>query len=100
MLGRGERILVTADSASMVNEAVAAGKPVATIAPVDRGPDAFLDGMLARLESTRRLIRLPGTEWNLADIPDTRWSMMEPDWHVPLGRILLDRIQPILKKNA
>lgn len=98
LLGKGERLIITEDSASMVNEAVAAAKPVATLAPAADGPDALLDGMLARLETGRRVVRLRGAEWRLADIPDDAWSPMPADWHAPLGRELLDRLEPFLKK--
>lgn len=98
MLGRAERIIITEDSASMVNEAVATGRPVATIAPAATGPDTLLDGMLRRLEAARRVVRLRGADWQLAALPAGHWLPVAPDWHTPFGRELLNRIEPVLKK--
>lgn len=97
LLGKGDRLIITEDSASMVNEAVAAGKPVATIEPSATCTDALLDGMLQRLEANRRVVRLRGADWQLADIPDGQWSSIPSAWHAPLGRELLARIKPFLK---
>lgn len=92
MLGRAERVIVTEDSASMVNEAVAAGKPVATIAPRESGPDRLIDTMLDSLARQRRILRLVGSDWCLASVPDGGWDVMYGDWHGHLGRLLLERI--------
>lgn len=100
LLGKGERLIITEDSASMVNEAVAAAKPVATIAPAASGLDALLDCMLDRLAAKRRLVRLRGTDWTLADMPDDTWSPMPAAWHAPFGRELLERLKPCLKKAS
>ncbi len=96
LLGKAERVIVTEDSASMVNEAVAAGKPVATISPEISGPDALVAGMLDRLESKKRIVRLRGCHWNLAEIPENQWMLIEQDWHRLLGARLLARIKPSL----
>ncbi len=98
LLAKGERLVITEDSASMVNEAVASGRPVATIAPEAGGPDALLYGMLERRAAKRSQMRLRGAGRGLADIPDDAWSPMPAEWHAPLGRELLDRLEPFLKK--
>ncbi len=96
LLGKAERVIVTEDSASMVNEAVASGKPVATISPELSGPDALVNGMLAHLESKKRIIRLRGCHWNFAGIPENHWDLIGQDWHRLLGVRLLARINPSL----
>jgi len=92
MLGRAERVIVTEDSASMVNEAVAAGKPVATIAPRDSRPEVLIDTMLNRLAERGRIVRLVGRDWCFGPAPDSHWFVMKGDWHDDLGRALLERI--------
>lgn len=98
MLGRAERIIITEDSASMVNEAVATGRPVATIAPTATKPNTLLEGMLQRLEARRLVVRLRGANWRLAALPDDYWRPVAPDWHTQFGRELLNRIESVLKK--
>lgn len=99
LLGKAERVIITEDSASMINEAVATGKPVATIAPAASGVDALQDGMLVQFEAAKRIVRLRAAGLRLSSIPDDHWLPMQSGWHASFGSELLKRIQPLLKKN-
>ena len=75
-LGAAENLWVTQDSVSMVTEAVASGKPVMVVRPVDvRFPAmSFLPGYLDRLAELGAICRLPMRGMGDFDPP----SMMKP----------------------
>jgi hypothetical protein len=58
-LGAAEIVAVTQDSLSMLSEAMAAGKPVLSLVPVDVRHSAFLESVLQAQQSRRRMIRVP-----------------------------------------
>lgn len=93
LLGKAERILVTEDSASMVNEAVLAGKPVATIAPSKIQLPARNERMLATLEKCAYIRRLRGADWEFASLDPSQWKTVSSKWYYDFGEQLRDRIE-------
>jgi len=54
-----EQVFVTEESASMVSEAIAAGKPVVTLYPKALKPDSNYKKILEKFEQNKRMRRMP-----------------------------------------
>ncbi|MEI6177782.1 MAG: hypothetical protein WCS43_12895 [Verrucomicrobiota bacterium] len=67
---------------------------------LDRSPvGPRVTGMLNRLKSKKRIVRLRGCHWNLSEIAENQWMLIEQDWHRLLGLLLLARIKPSLLQS-
>ncbi len=97
LLGRASRILVSEDSASMINEAVLSGKPVGTISPRSiKLPDRN-ERMLHQLENKKYILRLRGIDWSFGCIDDNAWNVVSNNWYYDLGKRIMNRIN---KRNT
>jgi mitochondrial fission protein ELM1 len=92
MLGKADRVIVSEDSASMVNEAVLARKPVATISPTLCKLPARNERMLMHLEQKKYIVRLQSDSWDLAKLNPTQWTLASSDWYYEFGMHLKERI--------
>jgi|MDTB01.3.fsa_nt_gb mitochondrial fission protein ELM1 len=92
MIGHSELVCVTEDSASMVNEAVASGRPVLTLKPERSTLDSLIEGMLCQLEQAAYIYRVK--QLGAVNVrPKTKvWTLLEDDWHSSLGRQILNRL--------
>jgi len=93
-IGAARRIVVTADSVSMTNEAVAAGAPTVAVYPRQGAPLARHRDQFALLREARRI-----AEVQLADAPDFGaaapaggWQPVTGDQHAALAREVLSRL--------
>jgi mitochondrial fission protein ELM1 len=93
LMGIAEIIIVTEDSSSMISEAVATGRAVATISPEKTGPDSKQENMLNRLAEIQMLTRLPISHWNSSNIPSITNTKTENNCLKSLGARLISEIQ-------
>jgi len=93
LLGAGERVIVTEDSATMVNEAVLAGKPVVTISPFKIELLKKQEDMLTRLHTKKHIYRLNRGDYSFSNIPNNEWNLVSCDWHSTFGRQLKRKIE-------
>jgi len=90
MLGKADKVIVSGDSASMINEAILARKPVATISPASCKLPARNERMLLQLEQNKHIVRLHTDAWKLAELNPTEWSLVSSDWYYEFGERLKD----------
>jgi mitochondrial fission protein ELM1 len=92
IMGKAEAIIVTEDSASMIFEAIATGRPVATISPLLVTRQELQENVLTNLTENRRIIRLnQNPEQNLAP-PYDNFNRIAPNWHHDLGANILEKL--------
>lgn len=98
MIGQSELVWVTEDSASMVNEAVASGRPVITLRPGQSRPDSLIEGMLCRFEGASYIHR--NKKLDNIKLPEAskEWILMQDDWHHAFGKQILNRLD--MKKEG
>lgn len=92
MIGQSELVCVTEDSASMVNEAVASGRPVVTLKPERSSLDGLIEGMLCRLEQSSYIHRNKQLDNVEVPLATKEWTLMEDDWHYSFGQQILNRL--------
>ncbi len=92
IMGKAEAIIVTEDSASMICEAIASGRPVATISPSRVSPQELQEGMLTNLSKNRRIIRLSKNYDKVLAPPYDNFNLMAPNWHYNLGADILNKL--------
>jgi mitochondrial fission protein ELM1 len=92
LMGVAEMIIVTEDSASMINEAVASGLPVITINPKISNLDTLQENMLFALSKNHRIIRIGNTYSQLREHKITHFNAIDPEWHKEYGSQLLTRL--------
>ncbi len=94
LFGVSDRIIVTADSVSMTNEAVAAGVPAVAVYPTEGTPKPRHEGQFSILENEGKLARtrLAANE-RLADLTPARgWNLITGDQHAALAELALKRL--------
>ena len=93
LLGAGERVIVTEDSATMVNEAVLAGKPVVTFSPFKIQLLKKQEDMLTLLHTKKHIYRLSRGDFSFSNIPNNGWNLVSCDWHSAFGRQLKTKME-------
>lgn len=97
MMGAAELIIVTEDSASMISEAVATGRRVATIKPPITQLHAIQEQMLENLSKQGRIIRIGDSYLSLREQSLQPADALNPQWHKELGLKILSRLNMIHK---
>jgi hypothetical protein len=94
LFGASDRIIVTADSVSMTNEAVAAGVPAVAVYPTEGTPKPRHEGQFSILENEGKLARTRLAEdESLGSItPATGWQLVTGDQHAALAELALKRL--------
>ncbi|MGJ8639907.1 MAG: ELM1/GtrOC1 family putative glycosyltransferase [Opitutaceae bacterium] len=92
LLGNASMAFVTEDSASMVNEAIASGRPVVTLKPDGAVIESRVEGMLQRLAEERYIYRSPSLMLNEIPKESSNWQLLSADWHVAFGASVLSRM--------
>ena len=92
MIGQSELVFVTEDSASMVNEAVASGRPVITLKPEHNQLDDLIESMLSRLERNSYIYRNRQLRNPDFTVTTKEWTLMEDDWHYSFGLNILSSL--------
>lgn len=99
LLGAAECVIVTEDSATMVNEAVLAGKPVITVSPSNIKLLKRQEDMLSGLHSKKHIHRLQKGDYSFSLIPKNGWNLVTPDWHSTFGSQLKTKIEQFGNKQ-
>lgn len=89
MIGQSELVCVTEDSASMVNEAVASGRPVFTFRPERSQLSDLIESMLCRLEEACYIHRNKHLVSLEIAMTAKEWTLMDDDWHYFFGKQIL-----------
>jgi mitochondrial fission protein ELM1 len=94
LLGAAERIVVTADSVSMTNEAVAAGVPAVAVYPTAGAPNRRHEAQFSLLEQEGRLARWRlAKDADLAELhPSDGWRLITTDLHRACAETALRRL--------
>jgi len=92
IMGKAEAIIVTEDSASMICEAIASGRPVATFSPSCVSPQELQEGMLTKLTENQRIIRLSLNSDTILAPPYNNFNLMATNWHYHLGADILKKL--------
>jgi mitochondrial fission protein ELM1 len=94
LFGASSRIIVTADSVSMTNEAVAAGVHAVAVYPPEGTPKPRHEGQFSILENEGKLarIRLVDHESLGAIAPACGWCLVTGDQHAALAETALRRL--------
>jgi mitochondrial fission protein ELM1 len=94
LLGAADRIVVTADSVSMTNEAVAAGVPAVAVYPTEGVPNPRHEGQFSILEKDGKLARIHLAQaTSLAEVqPASGWKLVSGDSHEALAERTLQRL--------
>lgn len=93
MIGQSELVCVTEDSASMINEAVASGRPVVTLKPLKSNPDRVIEEMLSKFAYTSHIFRNPSLEQIEISANMCDWTFVDDDWHTVLGNEIFDFLE-------
>lgn len=93
LLGGSERIVVTADSVSMTNEAVASGIPTVVVYPTNGEPKKRCEAQLLVLEEDGKLIRS-----HLKDSGDIGTLAPPQGWKPVTGNLHLELAEKSLKR--
>ncbi|MCX6865642.1 MAG: ELM1/GtrOC1 family putative glycosyltransferase [Verrucomicrobia bacterium] len=94
LLGAADRIVVTADSVSMTNEAVAAGVPAVAVYPTGGAPNPRHEAQFRQLERDGTLARfyLAGADCLSAIQPPGGWRLVAGDPHADVAVRALRRL--------
>lgn len=93
ILGKAEKVIVTEDSSSMVNEAVGSGRPVMTVRPPETKVNALDEGILADLAAKGYIFRADGFSLGAMPTEASAWTVMPADWHTDVGVRLMERLK-------
>jgi mitochondrial fission protein ELM1 len=94
LLGRSNRIFVTADSVSMTYEAVACGVPAIAVYPTNGRPNRRHEAQFQTLENKGALarIQLNGSNALAQAEPASGWQLVTCDSHEALAERALQRL--------
>ena len=94
LLGASSKIIVTADSVSMTNEAVASGVPSIAIYPPEGKPKPRHEAQFSLLENDGKLARFKlATAGNLEGLePAGGWRLITGDSHAAIAVMALERL--------
>jgi mitochondrial fission protein ELM1 len=76
-LGSADMVFCTADSGSMITEAIAAGRPVYVWEPVRVEPEAFYQSFLDHLCTARHIKRISSTQLDSVDVNQDKASYFQ-----------------------
>ena len=90
-LGVADNLFISEDSASMISEAISAGKKVFSFKPQGFDNGNHNEALLSQYSNANRLIRLLSVEEFTLN-KDYKWNQLPENWQIDLGKNILNRI--------